>query len=102
MRRKFVRAIKAGTGRKKSNWLLLLALIIGTLIGTTAAEIIGVFFTDKASIIHQLFIEGITPELAPREINLHILSFTFGISTRLTLLTLLGALIALYIHSRSE
>ncbi|MBT9132111.1 MAG: hypothetical protein DDT32_00565 [Syntrophomonadaceae bacterium] len=102
MYRRLVRATKAKTGRKNNNWFLLLALIIGTLIGTTAGEIIGVFFTDKASIIHQLFIEGITPELAPREINLHILNFTFGISTRLTLSTLVGALIALYIHTRSK
>lgn len=102
MRRGFLRATKAGVVKRKSNWFWLLALIIGALIGTTAGEIIGIFFTDKASIIHRLFIAGITPELVPRLINLHIFSFTFGISIRLTISTLVGALIALYIHSHSK
>ena len=97
-----MRITKARVTKRKSNWFWLLALIIGAHIGTTAGEIIGIFFTDEANIIHRLFIAGITPELAPRLINLHILSFTFGISIRLTLSTLVGALIALYIHSHSK
>jgi uncharacterized membrane protein len=103
MRRGPIRAAKDRTvKRRKSNWFWLLALTIGALIGTTAAEIIGIFYTNEASIIHRLFIAGITPELTPRLINLHIFSFTFGISTRLTLSTLVGALIALYIYSHSK
>lgn len=100
--KRFIKIARAGVIKRKSNWFWLLALIVGALIGTTAGEIIGIFYTDKASIIHRLFIAGIALELVPREINLHIFSFTFGISTRLTLSTLVGALIALYICSRSK
>ncbi|MCD5401791.1 DUF4321 domain-containing protein [candidate division NPL-UPA2 bacterium] len=76
-------------------WLLV--LIIGALIGSIVAEIIGLFFQDETSLIHRLFIAGFSPGFEPREINLYVLNFTFGFRIKLNLLTLIGAIGAIYL-----
>ncbi len=82
-------------GKRLGFWLLV--LIIGALIGSIIAEIIGLFFQDEASLIHQLFIAGIELGFDPRHINLYILDFTFGLRVTVNLLTLMGFIGAIYL-----
>ncbi|NOX97955.1 MAG: DUF4321 domain-containing protein [Nitrospirae bacterium] len=92
-RRRKTRRERAGKGI--GFWLLV--LIIGALIGSITAEIIGLFFQDKASLIHKFFIAGISPGFDPRFINLYVLDFTFGFHIKVNLLTLMGFIGAIYL-----
>ena len=89
------RTRKGGAGKGIGFWLLV--LIIGALIGGIVAEIIGLFYQDEVSLIHQLFIAGIELGFDPRPINLYVLDFTFGFHARVNLLTLMGAIGAIYL-----
>ena len=86
---------REGRGKGIGFWLLI--LIIGALIGSIAAEIIGLFFHNEASLIHKLFIAGINPGFEPRLINLYVLDFTFGFHLKLNLLTGMGFIGAIYL-----
>ncbi|MCD5397835.1 DUF4321 domain-containing protein [candidate division NPL-UPA2 bacterium] len=86
---------KGGAGKKFGFWLLV--LIIGALIGSIVAEIIGLFFQDEASLIHQLFIAGVELGFDPQHINLYILDFTFGLRATVNLLTFMGLIGAIYL-----
>lgn len=89
------RARREGAGKGIGFWLLV--LIIGALIGSIVAEMIGLFFQDKASLIHRFFIAGISPGFEARFINLYVLDFTFGFHLKLNLLTLMGLIGAIYL-----
>ncbi len=90
------RRTRSVRGRKGIGFWLLV-LIVGALIGGIVAEIIGLFFQDQASLIHQLFIAGIELGFDPRPINLYVLDFTFGLSVTVNLLTLMGLIGAIYL-----
>ncbi len=86
---------REGVGKGIGFWLLV--LIIGALIGSIVAEIVGLFFQDETSIIHKFFIAGLNLGFEPRPINLYVLDFTFGFHLKLNLLTLMGFLGAIYL-----
>lgn len=89
------RARRKGGGKGIGFWLLV--LIIGALIGSITAEIIGLFFQDEASLIHRFFIAGVRLGFEPRLINLYVLEFTFGFYVKVSLLTLMGLIGAIYL-----
>ena len=89
------RTRREGSGKGIGFWLLI--LIIGALIGSVMAQIIGLFFHDQASLMHKFFIAGINLGFEPRLINLYVFDFTFGFHIKFNLLTLLGFIGAIYL-----
>ncbi|MCK4437193.1 DUF4321 domain-containing protein [bacterium] len=83
-------------GRRRIEFWLLV-LIVGALIGSIVGEIIGLFFQDEASLLHKLFVAGIRPGFEPRTFNLYILDFTIGFHVKLTVCTLIGLIVAVYL-----
>jgi hypothetical protein len=89
------RTRREGSGKGIGFWLLI--LIIGALIGSVVAQIIGLFFHDQASLIYKFFIAGTNLGFEPRLINLYVFDFTFGFHLKLNLFTLLGFIGAIYL-----
>lgn len=82
---------------KKSIGLLFLFIFIGALLGGVLGEILRVISPE--GILRAIFTQGyhigITP---PVTIDLRLISFTFGFSFKANLLTLLGAILGIYIY----
>lgn len=76
-------------------WLLV--LIIGALIGSIVAEIIGLFYTNADSFLHKLFVAGLQLGFQPKTFHLYILDFTVGLHIKLTVTTLIGLMVAVYL-----
>ncbi len=89
--------VKKRRGERKAIGFWLLVLIIGALIGSIVGEIIGLFFHDEDSFLHKPFVAGIRPGFEPKTFNLYILDFTIGFHIKLSITTLAGLIVAVYL-----
>lgn len=77
---------------------LIVILIMGALIGSIIGEIIGEFFPSSGSLMHRIFVSGISPGFRPVPINLYVILLTVGISIKLNLCSAVGIVLAAYIY----
>ena len=77
---------------------LVIILIMGALIGSIIGEVIGEFFPSSGSLIHRIFVTGISPGFKPFPINLYVILFTIGISVKLNLCSAVGIVLAAYLY----
>ena len=89
---------KSEYGSKGSVGQLIVILIMGALIGSIIGEIIGEFFPSSGSLMHRIFVSGISPGFRPVPINLYVILLTFGISVKLNLCSAVGIVLAAYIY----
>lgn len=82
---------------KKTLWLLLLFILIGALLGGILGEILKTISPEGPlrNIFTHGFHIGITP---PITFDLRVISFTIGFTLRANLLTILGAILGIYIY----
>lgn len=81
--------------QKKSVGAVLLILILGALIGTTFGEVIGLILPD--GVVRQFFVKSIEPGFKPGELDLKVISITFGFQIKLNIVSILGIALAAYI-----
>ncbi len=74
---------------KRVNWLLIVLVLIGFVIG----RFIGTYFDDSFLNYGQSF--GMS---APVELNLGFIIFTFGLKFQITISSVLGVVIALLVY----
>lgn len=85
---------------KKNIWFLLLFIFIGALLGGVLGEILRAISPEGPlrNTFTGGFHIGINP---PVTIDLRIISFTIGFTLRANLLTLLGAILGIYIYKHA-
>jgi hypothetical protein len=76
----------------------ILVLSIGFVVGSVMQQAARVLFPPGAA--KQFLTVGVTPRFGPAEFDLGIIIFSFGISLDVSLLSLLGVLVA-YLIARS-
>lgn len=91
------RRISKGGGAGKGFVFWLIVLVVGALIGSIMAEIIGLFFQEEDSLIHKFFIAGLNPGFGPKELDLYVFDCTLGFHFKVNLLTLMGFIGAIYL-----
>lgn len=77
---------------------LIIILILGALIGSIIGEIIGEFFPSSSSLMHRIFVSGITPGFDNVDINLYVIEIILGIRVKLNLCSALGIILAVYLY----
>lgn len=88
----------AGTGRGIGALFLFMA--IGALVGTVLGEILGAMLGDTG-LLGLIFTHGIPFGLnSPVTVDLRVLTFTFGVSFKMTLLSVLGLLFGIYLSRK--
>lgn len=83
---------------KRSIAQLIVVLIMGGLIGSIIGEVVAEFYPSSNSLMHRVFVSGITPVLEPGEIKLYVIDLTIGITLRLNLCSALGIILAGYAY----
>jgi hypothetical protein len=82
---------------RKSPWLLLIFLLIGGLLGGILGEILRVMAPQGT--IQTIFATNVTPGISPPlTIDLILLKLTLGFSFKVSLLTILGMLLGIYLY----
>lgn len=76
----------------------LIIVIIGALLGTMVGELLGAYLPEGG--VKNFFLKSITFGLEPATVNLHILTFTFGLILKINVLTVLGIIAAGFILSK--
>ena len=77
----------------KSNiTMLIILIIIGGIFGSLLGEIFGTFFP----LLNSSYIMG----FAPMKLDLMALSFTFGLQIKVSIFTILGFFLGLFIYKR--
>lgn len=76
----------------KDKWMLIILLVIGSLFGT----LIGELLQDFLPFLYYGEIIG----LSPANIDLAVLTITFGMTLKLNIATIIGFFIALFLYSR--
>ena len=85
-------------GVRKSPWVLLLFLLIGGLLGGILGEVLQVM-APKGGTIQAFFITAVTPGISPPlTIDLILLKLTLGFSLKISLLSVLGMLLGIYLY----
>ncbi|HEX9154763.1 MAG TPA: DUF4321 domain-containing protein [Nitrospira sp.] len=83
---------------RKSPWVLLLFLLIGGLLGGILGEVLQVM-APKGGTIQAFFITAVTPGISPPlTIDLILLKLTLGFSLKISLLSVLGMLLGIYLY----
>lgn len=77
---------------------LIVILIMGALIGSIIGQIVGAFFPSSGSLIHRIFVSGISPGFKPMPINLYVILLTVGITVKLNLCSAVGIVMAAYLY----
>ncbi len=77
---------------------LIVILIMGALIGSIIGQVIGTFFPSSGSLIHRVFVSGISPGFRPIPINLYVILLTVGITVKLNLCSAVGIVMAAYLY----
>lgn len=83
---------------KRSAAQFVVILIMGALIGSIIGEVIGEFFPSSSSLIHRIFVSGISPGFKPVLINLYVMVVTFGMNVKLNLCSAMGIVLAAYLY----
>ena len=85
--------------RRKSLGLLLVAIFIGILAGNVVGQVLAVIFDGlglENNVAEKVLIESYVYKLNPIEINLIVMTLTFGFSLSFNVLSFLGIGIAWY------
>lgn len=80
--------------RLSIGWVIL-AIIIGALMGSAIGEVIGLILPD--GVVKDFFLRSISFGFGPANINLVIVSFTIGFNFSLNVIGVIGIIIAAYI-----
>jgi hypothetical protein len=82
---------------RKSPWLLLIFLLIGGLLGGILGEILRVMAPQ--GMIQTIFATNVTPGISPPlTIDLILVKLTLGFSFKISLLSILGMLLGIYLY----
>jgi len=81
--------------RKFSIGMILIAVVLGALIGATLGEAIGVILPE--GVVKDFLIKSASIGFSPVAVNLVILSFTIGFTFHLNIIGVIGIIIAAYI-----
>ncbi|MCY3681107.1 MAG: DUF4321 domain-containing protein [Gemmatimonadetes bacterium] len=85
--------------RRKSLGILLVAIFIGILAGNVVGQVLAVIFDGlglENNVAEKVLIESYVYKLNPIEINLIVMTLTFGFSLSFNVLSFLGIGIAWY------
>lgn len=77
---------------KSNTTMLIVLIIIGSIFGSLLGEIFGTFFP--------LLNSSYTMGFAPITIDLMAISFTFGLQIKISIFTILGFFLGLFIYKR--
>ena len=84
---------------RKSLGILIVAIVIGILAGNVVGQILAVIFDGlglENNVVEKVLIESYVYKLNPVEINLIVMTLTFGFSLNFNVLSFLGIGIAWY------
>jgi hypothetical protein len=81
--------------RKLSIGTLLIAVVLGALIGSTLGEVIGLILPD--GVVKDFFLRSASIGIEPVLVNLVIIAFTFGFTFKLNIIGVIGIILATYI-----
>jgi len=82
---------------RKSPWVLLMFLLIGGLLGGILGEILRVMAPQGT--IQNIFATNVTPGISPPlTVDLILLKLTFGFSLKVSLLSVLGMFLGVYLY----
>lgn len=81
--------------KKKSWFFILLVLIVGALIGSALGEILA--FVFPAGVVKQFFLKAFSPSFGPADLDIGILTLTFGIRLKINFISIFGIFIAGYL-----
>ena len=86
---------------KKNFLYLLLLIILGGFIGSILGEIIG-FYTEEGEFLHNFLTKGIVLGLSkPFELDLKVLTMTFGLRIKFNFLSILGFLFGIFLYKKT-
>lgn len=84
---------------RKSLGILIVAIFIGILAGNVVGQVLAVIFDSlglENNVVEKVLIESYVYKLDPIEINLMVMTLTFGFSLNFNVLSFLGIGIAWY------
>jgi hypothetical protein len=81
--------------RRLSVAFILLAIVLGAIIGSALGEVIGLTMPD--GVVKQFFTNTANIGFDPTQINLGIINFTLGFYFRLNVIGVIGIILAAYI-----
>lgn len=84
---------------RKSLGILIVAIVIGILAGNVVGQVLAVIFTGlglESNVVEKVLIESYVYKLNPIEVNLIVMTLTFGFSIGFNVLSFLGIGIAWY------
>lgn len=84
---------------RKSLGILIVAIFIGILAGNVVGQVLAVVFDSlglENNVVEKVLIESYVYKLDPIEINLMVMTLTFGFSLNFNVLSFLGIGIAWY------
>lgn len=81
--------------RKFSLGMVLIAVVLGALIGSALGEVIGLVLPD--GVVKDFFLRSASFGWSPVLVNLAIVTFTFGFTFKLNIIGVIGIILAAYI-----
>ncbi|MDE3019725.1 MAG: DUF4321 domain-containing protein [Nitrospirota bacterium] len=84
---------------KKSPWVLLLFILLGGLLGGVLGEILRVIAPQGT--IQTLFSKAPHIGIPNLTVDLFLLTFTFGFTLKINLLTILGVFLGIYLYKQA-
>ena len=86
--------------RKNNLGILFVFVIIGLLIGSIVGELLA-FILKDGTVVEMFFTHPIIqPEFGPATVNLIVVSFTFGFSLKLNIISVLGIIFSVVLLRR--
>ena len=77
---------------KRRIGLVALAFFLGVILGSVVGELIGLVLPE-GNVIRELFVSGKELSMSPVTVNLIVLTFTFGFSLKVNLISVLGIVV---------
>lgn len=85
---------------RKTPWLLVFFIIVGGLLGGILSGILESLSPEGP--LSEIFLYSFHPGIDPPfTLDLHLFKLTFGLSVRLTILSLLGMVLGVYIYKQA-
>jgi len=81
--------------RQRNGGVLALTLVVGLLAATVLSMLLTLFI-EPSSVVYQVLLKGFTYQAGPATLSLVMMTFTFGFTFDVNLLTILGLLAAFY------